>query len=166
MFSIFFWQCFAWPCFDTARVSDNSWFLRLAYLWVSFVKTRFPFFLMKTTLWGHMACSWRSVTHKIDFYHFFFVALSGGFYKNLFFHFLLKKAFWWRVACHVRSIGEKHDLGPAEHTVAARGLFDFTVPWWIHIFVFFCHDSCGRNTGFCDNTPFLSVFFWAQQISP
>ena len=36
-----------------------------------------------------MACSWRFVTseHKIDFSHFFFVALSGGFYKNAFFRF-------------------------------------------------------------------------------
>ena len=44
VFSYFVWQCFVWTCFDTARFSDNSRFLRLAYLWVYFIKTRFPFF--------------------------------------------------------------------------------------------------------------------------
>ena len=34
-------------------------------------------------------------------------------------------------------MGEKHDLGPAAHTVAARGLFDFTVPCeFTFLFVF------------------------------
>ena len=62
------------------------------------------------------------------------------------------------MACYVRAIGEKHDLGPAEHTVAIRGLFDSTLPLGIHFFVFCCHDSCGRAIGFRDKTPFLSVF--------
>ena len=77
----------------------------------------------------------------------------------------MKKAFWWRVACYVRAIGEKHDLSPAEHTVAARGLFDFTVLRGIHIFVFFGHDSCGRVMGSRDKTPFLSVFWGAADLT-
>ena len=39
------------------------------------------------------------------------------------------------MACHVPPIGEKNDLGPAEHSVAARGLFDFTVRQGIYMFV-------------------------------
>ena len=69
------------------------------------------------------------------------------------------------MACYVRAIGEKHDLGPAEHTVAIRGLFDSTLPVGIHVFVFFCHDSCGRVIGFRDKTPFLSVFFGAADLT-
>ena len=69
------------------------------------------------------------------------------------------------MACYVRAIGEKHDLGPAEHTVAIRGLFDSTLPVGIHVFVFFCHDSCGRVMGFRDKTPFLSVFVGAADLT-
>ena len=69
------------------------------------------------------------------------------------------------MACYVRAIGEKHDLGPAEHTVAIRGLFDSTLPVGIHVFVFFCHDSCGRVIGFRDKTPFLSAFFGAADLT-
>ena len=78
------------------------------------------------------------------------------------FSILLKKAFWWRVACHVPSIGPKYDLGPAEHTMAARGLVDFTVHRGIH---FFCHDSCGRVIGFCGKTPFLSGVLGAADLT-
>ena len=76
-----------------------------------------------------MACSWRFVTseHKIDCSHFF--ALSGSFYKNAFFRFFDEESVLVTSACYVRAIGEKHNLGPAAHTVAARGLFDSTVPW-------------------------------------
>ena len=40
---------------------------------------------------------------------------------------------------HVMAVlsGKKNDLGPAEHTVAARGLSDFAVLQGIHIFIFF-----------------------------
>ena len=122
---------------------------------------------MKNALWGHVACSWRFVTseHKIDFSHFFLWRSLEAFIKTRFFVFLMKKAFWWRVACYVRAIGEKHDLGPAEHTVATRGLFDSTLPVWIHVFVFFRHDSCGRVIGFRDKTPFLSVFWGAADLT-
>ena len=69
------------------------------------------------------------------------------------------------MACYVRAIGEKHDLGPAEHTVAIRGLFDSTLPVGIHVFVFFRHDLCGRVIGFRDKTPFLSVFWGAADLT-
>ena len=97
---------------------------------------------------------------------FFLVALSERFYENAFFIFLMKKAFWWRVACVGRAIGEKHDLGPAAHTVAARGLFDFTVPWWIHILVFFVTMHVAViNITFRDKTRFLNVFGGAADLT-
>ena len=133
----------------------------------AFVKTRFFIFLMKNALWGHIAFPWRSAIsgRKINCFHFFFWRSLETFIKTRFFIFLMKKAFWWRVACYVRATGEKHDLGPAEHTVATRGLFDSTLPVWIHVFVFFCHDSCGRVIGFRDKTPFLSVFWGAADLT-
>ncbi len=45
-----FCVAFVWTCFDTARFPDNSRFFRLAYLWVSFIKTCFPFFDEKCAL--------------------------------------------------------------------------------------------------------------------
>ena len=133
----------------------------------AFVKTRFFIFLMKNALWGHIAFPWRSAIsgRKINFFHFFFWRSLETFIKTRFLIFLMKKAFWWRVACYVRAIRKKHDLGPAEHTVAIRGLFDSTLPLWIHVFVFFRHDSCGRVIGFCDKMPFLSVFFGAADLT-
>ena len=115
-------------------------------------------------MWRVHGVLWLQNT-KLIFPTFFLWRSLEAFIKTRFFVFLMKKAFWWRVACYVRAIGEKHDLGPAEHTMATRSLFDSTVPRWIHIFVFFCHDSCGRNIGFCGKTPFLSVFGGAADLT-
>ena len=115
-------------------------------------------------MWRVHGVHWLQDT-KLSFSHFFLWRSLEAFIKTRFFIFLMKKAFWWRVACYVRAIGEKHDLGPAEHTVATRGLFDSTLPVWIHVFVFFCHDSCGRVIGFRDKTPFLSVFLGAADLT-
>ena len=94
IFSIFlFFSCFLccvlMAFFQFGPFVQRFPFFAFGILMGLFHKIVFSVSFMRNALWGHVACSWRFVTseHKIDFSHFFFVALSAGFYKNVFFHF-------------------------------------------------------------------------------
>ena len=110
-----------------------------------FYKNVFFVFLMKNTLWGHVACSWHLVTsgHKIICFPFLFVALSGGFYKNAFFHFFDEESVL--VTCGVLwpcSKGKARSGPSGAHRGSQR-------PVWLH--------RALVNSHFCF---FVSRFMW------
>ena len=100
LFSHFF--CVAWleSSFNTARFSDDSRFLCLAYLVGSFIKVFFPFFYENCALRTcAVAMEFGDFRTQNRFFHFF-ATLSGGFYKSALFHsFCWRKRFGdvWRV---------------------------------------------------------------------